>query len=460
MSSDAAHARRSASNVFASRAACCASQGFFCLDPDTYPRISQGRTDHPRCFDCEQFWVANDPLSWTIRTSSHTVADDSHTDGSWTPSVMGYNLTSAACDSFLSGYSGSTRIVPFNFKDLLGDGLRADYLLDSDAQLAHHCTAFAHCRDTDEWPDSCDYILINRMELHWTQVFLLVVIGSMLAVPLAQDMDQAAVEEAVLHFHTRGKRWHLSHSVLRTGLRIRRLVMPVMAAATGAGVLMSESLSAQSILLNVLAVAFVTEFDDMLAALLISPAQAKHAEPYLRGVPDDGRSLMVEKFNGMLCAIVMIVCCYCSTDLIGWMPTAMRAFGLEIPGSGLLPCNRVQEAMQCQHHACVASRTSCPLLMRWAVFASYARARLITRPPRPCLCAVLSIFMPYPLVIMHVARTAYLGRGATTKQVTILCAFEVFSSLSGLWLSASVFFAGGGIQGSLLRSVDEPSLRF
>ena len=70
---------------------------------------------------------------------------------------------------------------------------------------------------------------------------MLIIIGLMLAVPLAQDMDQAAHEEAALDFHTRrlseaGKAMRPAHALLRTSLRVRRFALPVTTACAGAPV--------------------------------------------------------------------------------------------------------------------------------------------------------------------------------------------------------------------------------
>ena len=124
------------------------------------------------------------------------------------------------------------------------------------------CGARFPCAGTDAWLNKCDFLHINLANLHWPRVLLLILVSLLLAMPLASDIDQAAMEEALLDYGIYlGMPERTPHVMLRLGLRIRRRVLPCVTVTAAVTILVISPLDAANILLNLLGIAFVVEAD-------------------------------------------------------------------------------------------------------------------------------------------------------------------------------------------------------
>lgn len=165
-------------------------------------------------------------------------------------------------------------------------------------------------------------------------------VAVLLAVPLVEDIQEAAVEEALIKelvHHRAGLRRVLGRcSLLRVSLCLRRIALPFAAIGSATGVLLRSPLSSGNILLNMLAVAFITEIDNMLATFL-PPAAARRADPLMHGVPANPSWLQARVVavlaSGLLVAGVIYV-----ESLI----SLLRALLDEISPGVFQPCGIVQ----------------------------------------------------------------------------------------------------------------------
>jgi len=152
------------------------------------------------------------------------------------------------------------------------------------------CAARSHCRATGVYWNRCDYITRNLRTVHPTTYVILSFVALLLMVPLAADIDQAVMEEAVLEYAMVRQRRDRTHTAQNTAmaaqitmlaghgialsLSLRRTMLPFMITVAGVGVLINSPLSSVNILLNSLAIAFIAETDNMVATLLL-PDEAK-----------------------------------------------------------------------------------------------------------------------------------------------------------------------------------------
>lgn len=201
---------------------------------------------------------------------------------------------------------------------LTAEGRAARWNATERAAIAEEYTKFAcraawHCEETDRWADECDHIKLNHANLHTSQICLLGFVALLLSVPLAEDMEEAAIEEALLKYGVRegvdAPRSSLDfilRALLLVALRLRRFFVPWACALAGVAVLVASPLSATNILLNVLAVAFVTEADDMLSAMFLPPAAHRQADDLLEGLIVDDSWFSV-RLLASLCVFTMAV---------------------------------------------------------------------------------------------------------------------------------------------------------
>ena len=64
--------------------------------------------------------------------------------------------------------------------------------------LADGCLAWQHCQATDMFPLSCDHLELKMSRVHWSTKLLLVVLALLMALKLTEEIDEAAVEEALI----------------------------------------------------------------------------------------------------------------------------------------------------------------------------------------------------------------------------------------------------------------------
>jgi hypothetical protein len=172
----------------------------------------------PRCLDCEHvFWaIEEDYLNVT--------ACEFQRDG-WAP----ISPSTAALSRKTLGRTQTSAWVPQR---------------SSLSTTQQQCAALRHCLDTDRDRLVCDLITNNLERLHWTDVGLLLFCAMLLTKPIAEDMDQASLEEAVLDDLVRKGARPPFGSALRLSLRVRNFHLPCLSALTAAAVVMTNSLDA------------------------------------------------------------------------------------------------------------------------------------------------------------------------------------------------------------------------
>lgn len=146
----------------------------------------------------------------------------------------------------------------------------------------HHCEQTEMYEQTDEKDNRCDYVSLIANKFTRTRKFVYVMAMTILAFYLSKDIEEAAVEEAVLDHHLASINEdegltlkYLPAFFLRLSLRYRRNVLSWMIAITVIGVSLAEDLSVLNIMLNVLAILFIAEADSTIAYLILSPGCKK-----------------------------------------------------------------------------------------------------------------------------------------------------------------------------------------
>lgn len=76
---------------------------------------------------------------------------------------------------------------------------------------------------------------------------------------------------------------------MRASLRVRRICLPWTAVVGSTGVLVTNALSAENLLLNILSVAFMLEADDLLGKLLLPNGAMQRVDALMEGMVDQKR---------------------------------------------------------------------------------------------------------------------------------------------------------------------------
>ena len=183
------------------------------------------------------------------------------------------------------------------------------------------CMNYWHCKNNDAIKGKCDYIHLHLTGLRGKGWIILIAMALLLAQPLAADMDESASEELLAEFHSRNwaaleePPWsmalrHGARLFLLFGFRVRRVILPMLVAGTAAIVMVNAPFTSIDILLNLLAVAFITEIDNLIATFILPAEQLRAAEKLVAAATDAGFTetphWLAHRAIGLYCAGAII----------------------------------------------------------------------------------------------------------------------------------------------------------
>ena len=248
------------------------------------------------------------------------------------------------------------------FEDVAGLGLNATACAAVDQSFAHlaepsrwhdgvfdytfadGCLAWNHCVESDNWADECDHLKVKMDRLHWTTKLVLILVSFLMALPLAQDMDEAVVEEALLNHQLNGGGRSppvlVAAALLHASLHIRLYVLPIVTSTTAVAVLVASSFSSADILLNLLAVSFVTEADNMVATVFLPPKADERADALIKSITSPIVLPWLEvRVRACVCITVIAYSSLNMQMLVEYTPTA------ESDDIGRRTCNNISTVL-------------------------------------------------------------------------------------------------------------------
>lgn len=148
------------------------------------------------------------------------------------------------------------------------------------------CLAEIYCSETKladrEIDQSCGYIELNINQFGIEQVIVFIFVLVLFASSICQDIEESSIEEVVLKHSiwkilSNGETVSYAAKLMYIPLRVRRYILPFSVGASAVAIILADSLSSKNILLNLLAIGFVLETDNMLATLLLPRAYVTQA---------------------------------------------------------------------------------------------------------------------------------------------------------------------------------------
>jgi len=132
-----------------------------------------------------------------------------------------------------------------------------------------------HCAETDRYPNRCDHLVRNLVNI--SPLNLLVFVGTCVLVvaPILNDIDE--VEDLTwlvaerMKLMKNMKRRHLVFVLAWLSGALRRFVLPMMIIGATLGLIMRTDFSSGNLLVNGIAISFVTTMDDSLGWMFLAP---------------------------------------------------------------------------------------------------------------------------------------------------------------------------------------------
>jgi len=147
------------------------------------------------------------------------------------------------------------------------------------------CLAWQHCKqdemfssekdpdnvkeayNTAENIDQCDHLALIKNKLTVSQMFVFIFVTIILLAQMNQDIEEAAIEEALLRKNAtnNGTSPTFPALIVLVSLRFRRFVLPWAISMAVVSLTLTDDLSMKNVLLNVVALEFILHADSLLA---------------------------------------------------------------------------------------------------------------------------------------------------------------------------------------------------
>ena len=153
--------------------------------------------------------------------------------------------------------------------------------------------------------DGCDHLKMTLSKLSYTHIIVFCCFVSLIyAVHLYEDIDESITEEAILNYglHQRtfcrpdSLRNPFSAGIVCLSLRTRKFALPWFVAAAAGLITVGETMSSRNILLNVLAIGFITEADNRVGKMFLNKSQTKFINDHISKLNVLGQDSFVSKF--------------------------------------------------------------------------------------------------------------------------------------------------------------------
>lgn len=172
---------------------------------------------------------------------------------------------------FHQDFSPSYDLTYLNLGYNISEADQDFYLL---CAAAKHCSSSSNLAGVEEIPASmCPYLELMMAQVSVNHIIVFAFVAALFGATLTEDMREATIENALLDYTLQNLPDSSSIPLSVFGIRlsnlIRKYYLPSMTAGATVSILLSGALSAKNILLNLLAVLFVTEADNHLATLFI-----------------------------------------------------------------------------------------------------------------------------------------------------------------------------------------------
>jgi len=142
-----------------------------------------------------------------------------------------------------------------------------------------------HCNSTDTMPNLCDHLQHSLKSISPLNLFVFVSTAILIVAPMLDDIDDVADLELLTadraRFMTKLRHRHIIFGIAWFGRELRRWVLPMMILGATLGLLTREPLTSANMLLNGIAITFVTTMDDTLGWVFIDPEPGVEERPKL-----------------------------------------------------------------------------------------------------------------------------------------------------------------------------------
>lgn len=157
------------------------------------------------------------------------------------------------------------------------------------------CLSIKHCIKNDidaetNFKGHCDFLDLHLSQLDKRSWMLLMFLFILYTLPMSMDVEESAIEELVMDSHLNGS-LSVPAEIVRLALRLRRCVIPFFSITATIVLLVTDDIMAKNIILNLLAIAFITEADNIVAKIFL---RSSHMELMTRTV----ENLDMESLSG------------------------------------------------------------------------------------------------------------------------------------------------------------------
>uniref|UniRef100_A0A7S1BUE3 Uncharacterized protein n=1 Tax=Corethron hystrix TaxID=216773 RepID=A0A7S1BUE3_9STRA len=180
----------------------------------------------------------------------------------------------------------------------------------------YQCLASHHCSETDvDAPNytnnHCDYIVQNTDKIDGATYIVIAFFSLLWSLSICEDFEESTIEEMVLDHYIKDS---LSGpaTIIRIALCIQKYFIPFYAIGSTIVLLITDPISAKSVILNLLAIGVLLEADNVIAVLFLNRQHEEIMEWAAGGVGDEvsiaaRKSFFWTRVHGISCAVLLVI---------------------------------------------------------------------------------------------------------------------------------------------------------
>jgi hypothetical protein len=291
----------------------CATQndcriGEFCQDAISFPLFTQ-----PRCIDCDHVpngdWVNNCTEYEDLHES--LLVWVTH-DNVWNPTSLQNDTNAVSCLQYLH-----CKETSIEFEDT--------YFIDQSIKARDYGHGDYMPHRHQEYSNHCDHLILNKEKSSWAHSAVFIFAASLFSALLYSEINQCVIEEEVLKYALRKRdpkqRAITPIELIRISIRMRKFLLPWWVTCAATSILISDDLSVKNILLNLLAVAFVLEADDLFGVLFVTEREKELVEKLVDSAKENGNISIPfwgSRMLAVLPCVMMVLVDLHIVEIVAW----------------------------------------------------------------------------------------------------------------------------------------------
>ena len=305
--------------------------------------------------------------------------------------------------------------------NIQADDLSAIFTSEEEAMI---CIAEQYCEENtptgfDVTSKGCPFVEMFMKKSSFSGFVVLFVMSILFSTYLFKDMQEALVENSLLEFTISSETSNclsLALFIVRITNRARLYWLPHYTAMAAASIILSDDLSPKNVTLNLLALIFIIEADNLVASLIFSARQQEKAEELVQLAKANNihvNDTVIKRYSVIIalcmffsCFYIEVLLRYLSSDACGIFFALSATFIFILPHLVMF-CKFVADLIFGKK---TKKLTRAVLAYLWMYIAAYMMGLMFSISRFSVAADLFSIIPPVPLIVSVVSSLCVVAR--------------------------------------------------